>query len=166
MSTLFVTLFISLFAFSHVIKDDVQTTDKFIFKFGDVCSKMVAHESPPIDPLSVTTLDCMGSKVSVSEFCNRELAHDPYYIRGYISAKNNHVVCHSGKKVIFNYLCDHQEAKDKELCGANAKVSCLKLKEKIAYRLDLVKAEKIKTEKGETQLNCSYESLPLKGRAF
>lgn len=155
-------LFLSLSTFAHVIQDDVATTDKVRFDFKTVCSKMVTHESPLIEVVSGTELDCMGKKVSVAAFCDKELAHDPYYLRGYVDSTSKEVVCHSGKKVLFKYQC--VKLKDRHLCEASPKNGCAQIKEKLAKRLDLVHASQTKNEKGLKELNCYFESLPLNPR--
>ncbi len=153
-------IFLPLFSFAEVIKDDVATTDKIPFSFRSVCDKMVTHEAPLIEVVSGTELDCMGKKVSVMDFCDKEMIQDPYYLRAYIDRDKKEVVCHSGKKVIFKYRCTKNS--DKHLCTQKAKVSCLEIKMKLARRLDLVHSSVTKSEQGINELNCSFESLPLK----
>jgi hypothetical protein len=157
---IFAILFLPLFAFSNVIQDDVSTTDKFRFSFKTVCQKMVTHETPLIEIVSGTVLDCMGKKVDVGNFCDKELAADPYYLRAYVDRESKEVVCHSGKKVLFKYQC--VKLSDRVLCDSKAQASCQQMKQKLAKRLDLVHASIIKNEKGIKELNCYFESLPLK----
>lgn len=152
-------LLIPLLSFAHIIQDDVSTTDKSRHSFKTVCNKLVTHESPLIDVVSGTELDCMGKKVSVGVFCEKELAHDPYYLRAYIDKVSSEVVCVSGKKVLFKYLC--VKISDKALCSQEAKASCEFIQSKLAKRLDMVHSSFVKNEKGIKQLNCFFESLPL-----
>ncbi len=119
---------------------------------------MVSHESPLIEPVSGTEIDCMGKKVSASEFCEKEMAHDPYYLRGYVNESSKEVICQSGKKVIFKYQC--VRLADKRLCGQTALESCKEIRKKLAYRLDIVHQSFTKNEKGIKELNCYFESLP------
>jgi hypothetical protein len=142
-------LLLSLTLHAKVLLDEVSVTDKATFSFNTVCDALVTHETPLIEALSGTELDCMGKKVSVAEFCEKELIQDPYYLRGYI--KDQKVVCLSGKKVLFKYVCG-------EYCLNTATASCEAIKHKLARRLDLVHASFVKHK----QLNCFYESLPLK----
>lgn len=146
--------------FATVIQDDVSTTDKIPFSFKTVCQKMVTHESPLIEVVSGTELDCMGKKVDVGVFCDKEMAADPYYLRGYVDKLKKEVICHSGKKVLFKFQC--VKIADRHLCEAEAKKSCAYIKQKLAKRLDLVHASQTKNEKGIKELNCYFESLPLK----
>lgn len=159
---LILLVFIPFLSFAVVIQDDVVTTDKISYSFKEVCQKMVTHESPLIDAVSGTELDCMGKKIKVGKFCDKEMVTDPYYIRAYINKDSKQVVCHSGKKVTFKFQCVRQ--KEHRLCEATAKSSCSKIKEKLAKRLDIVHSSVTKNEKGIKELNCYFESLPLKER--
>ena len=116
---IFLYFFIPLLVSAHVIQDDVSTTDKIRFSLKAVCSKMVTHEAPLIEVVSGTELDCMGKKVSVGQFCEKEMAADPYYLRSYVDRDTKEVVCQSGKKVIFKYLC--VKLSDSKICGHEAK---------------------------------------------
>ena len=102
----------------------------------------------------------MGKKVDVAVFCEKEMAADPYYLRAYVDREQKEVVCHSGKKVIFKYQC--VKLTDKKLCESSAKASCEQMKQKLARRLDIVHSSFTKNEKGIKELNCYFESLPLK----
>ena len=152
-------LILSNFAFSNVVQDDVSTIDRIRFSLKAVCQKMVEHESPLIEIVSGTELECMGKKVNVGIFCDKEMAADPYYLRAYVDQESKEVVCHSGKKVIFKFQC--VKLKDKKLCESSAKASCEQIKVKLAKRLDTVHSSFTKNEKGIKELNCYFESLPL-----
>lgn len=156
----YLLLLLSSLAFSNVVQDDVSTTDKIRFSFSVVCQKMVKHESPLIEVVSGTEIDCMGKKVHVGDFCDKEMAADPYYLRAYVDRETKEVVCHSGKKVIFKFQC--VKLKDRKMCGSSAKASCQQIKMKLAKRLDTVHSSFTKNEKGIKELNCYFESLPLK----
>lgn len=144
---------------AHVIQDDVSVTERTPFSFDTVCRKM-AQESPLIEAVSGTILDCMGTKVEVGPFCDKAMAQDPYYLRAWIDKEKKQVICQSGKKVIFRYLC--VKLADKHLCQRDAQKSCAYMREKLAKRLDIVHAALLKNEKGIPQLNCFFESTPLK----
>ena len=119
---------------------------------------MVTHESPLIDVISGTELDCMGKKIKVSSFCEIEMASDPYYLRAYVDVDKKEVVCHSGKKVLFKYLC--VKLSDREMCSKEAKKSCADIREKLAKRLDIMHSSYTSDPKGIKQLNCYFESEP------
>jgi len=152
-------LFSPFLSLAHIIQDDVAVEERISFSFKDVCTKSGFADSPLIEVDSGTRLDCMSKKVEVSDFCDKELASDPYYLRAYIDQKQNKVVCLTGKKVIFKYLCVKQT--DKKLCAENSKMSCHSIQAKLAKRLDLVHHAVVKNDKGIPQLNCFFESLPL-----
>ena len=81
--------------FSHVIQDDVSTLEKVRFSLKTVCAKMVTHESPLIDVISGTEIECMGKKVTASSFCEKEMAADPYYLRAYVDAASKEAVSYT-----------------------------------------------------------------------
>lgn len=151
--------FLISFSYAGVIRDEVSVTDKVNFSWKTVCAKMVPHESPLIEPVSGTEIDCMGKKVSVSEFCFKELAHDPYYLRAHVVESSKEVVCTSGRKVNFKYQC--VRIADRSLCGQSAERACEEIRQKLARRLDVVYKSFTKNEKGIKELNCYFEALPL-----
>lgn len=155
-------LLFPLLAFSHVIQDDVAVTERNRFSFKTVCARSFTHDSPLIEIASGTELDCMGKKADVSSFCDKEMAADPYYLRGYVDKEKKEVICVSGKKVLFKFLCVRK--KDEKMCAMEAKKACEFIQDKLAKRLDLVHYSFLKNEKGQKQMNCFFESLPLKER--
>ena len=156
---IFAFLLLPFISFAHIIQDDVAVTERTRHTFKAVCSKMVTHESPLIEVVSGTELDCMGKKVNVGTYCDKVSATDPYYLRAYVDKDSSEVVCVSGKKVLFKYQC--VKISDKALCSQEAKTSCKFIQQKLAKRLDLVHSSFVKNEKGIKQLNCFFESLPL-----
>ena len=155
---LFFLLF-PLMGLTHIIQDDVSITEKSQHSFKYVCSKSGYHDSPLIDYVSGTKLDCMSRKVEVGEFCEKEKASDPYYLRAYVDKNKQEIVCVSGKKVLFKYLC--VKVSDSAMCSSESKKACAHIKEKLAKRLDLIHSSFVTNEKGIKQLNCFFESRPL-----
>lgn len=153
---LFISFFFILpqFSWGRVLVDDISISSKQNYSLKEFCQEMVTHPAPLIEVKSISTIDCMGKKVDVGEFCLKKMATDPYYLRGY--AKSTGVECLSGKKVIFKYECRKKD----RLCQADAKTTCTELKSKLAYRLDLIHSSLLVNEK-KKQLNCFFESLPL-----
>ncbi len=149
---------IPLLAFSHVIQDDVTVSEKNRYSFKTVCSKSGHPDSPLIEVFSGSTLDCMGRKIDAADFCDRERAGDPFYLRAVVNADRQEVICVSGKKVLFRYLC--VKLTDRALCSQTADFACTYIKAKLARRLDLVHGSFLKNEKGIKQLNCFFESVP------
>lgn len=154
---IFAFLLFPLLSFSGIIKYDVSTTDKASFSFQTACNRMFRHDSPMIDVVSGAELDCMSRKLLVADFCDKELAHDPYLLRGEVDAEAKKVHCYSGTKVILKYQC--VKLSDREIC-ANAENSCKDMQKKLARRLDIVHSSVTRSEKGIKELNCYYESLP------
>lgn len=147
-------------AIAHIVQDDVSVSEKTRHSLKQVCTKMGHVDSPLIEVDSGTQIDCMSKKVDVGTFCEKEMAADPYYLRAYIDKEKNEVVCVSGKKVIFKYLC--VKISDKAMCSGEAKPACEFIQKKLARRLDMVHSSFVRNEKGIKQLNCFFESLPLK----
>ena len=119
---------------------------------------MVSHESPLIEYVNGNEIDCMGRKVQVGEFCFKELAADPYYLRGYADEFSKEVVCLSGKSLIFKFQC--VKLADRALCSKDAKVACEEIRQKLARRLENIHHSFTKNEKGIRQLNCYFETPP------
>lgn len=161
---IFFIILISKFSFSHIVLDEVLTTDKIKYSLKDVCSKMVIHESPLIDIISSNTIDCMGKKIEVKDFCDKAMVQDPYYLRAYVDEASREVICHSGKKVNLKYQCT--KISDQHLCVKDVKRNCLYFKEQLAKRLDYVEGSFSKSAKGVKEINCKFESLPLLKRSI
>jgi hypothetical protein len=147
-------------AFAHIIQDDVSVTEKSRHSLKYVCSKSGYPDAPLIEIVSGTKLDCMSKKVEVGDFCEKELATDPYYLRAYVDKDKQEVVCVSGKKVLFKYLC--VKLSDRDLCSTEASKACRYIQGKLAKRLDVVHSAFLTNPKGIKQLNCFFESLPLR----
>jgi hypothetical protein len=152
-------LFVPVLSLAHIIQDDVSISERTRHSFKYTCSKSGFPDSPLIDYVSGTKLDCMGRKIEVGDFCEKEKVTDPYYLRAYVDKDKQEVVCVSGKKVLFKYLC--VKASDSSMCSSEALKACTHIKGKLAKRLDLVHSSFVTNEKGIKQLNCFFESLPL-----
>jgi hypothetical protein len=148
-----------LIGLTHIIQDDVSITEKSRHSFKYVCSKSGYPDSPLIDYVSGTKLDCMGRKIEVGEFCEKEKASDPYYLRASVDKSKQEIICVSGKKVLFKYLC--VKLSDSAMCSSESKKACLYIKDKLAKRLDLIHSSFVTNEKGIKQLNCFFESNSL-----
>ena len=155
----FTFLFLSILSFAGVVKYDVTTTDTAEFSFQTACSRSFSHDSPLIEAKSSTELDCMSKILVAGDFCAKALAGDPYLLRGEVDAEKKLIRCYSGKKAILKYQC--VKFSDRDLCH-KPKEACEKMKHKLARRLDIVHSSVTKNEKGVQELNCYFESLPLK----
>lgn len=156
---IFSIMLFPLFAFGGVVKYDVTTTDSSEFTFKTACARSFSHDSPLIEAKSPTSLDCMSKELDASDFCDKAMAADPYLLRGEVDAEKKVIRCYSGKKAILKYQC--VKFSDRPLCK-DAKSACQTMKKKLARRLDIVHASVTKNEKGVQELNCYFESLPLK----
>jgi hypothetical protein len=152
---IFALIFFPILSFAHIIQDDVSVTERTRHSLKYACTKSGYPDSPLIDIVSGTKIDCMGRKIDASEFCDKELAADPYYLRAYIDKEKQEVVCVTGKKVLFKYLC--VKISDKALCESTAEAACKYIRNKLAKRLEIVHSSFVKNEKGIKQLNCFYE---------
>jgi hypothetical protein len=152
-------LLMPIFTLAHIVQDDVSVVERKRYTLKEACSKAGLKDSALIEVISGTVFDCMGRKVEAAAFCDKELLHDPYYLRGYVDEEKREVVCVTGKKVLFKYQC--VKLSDRALCSAKPEASCIYIQKKLARRLDLVHFSFVKTDKGIKQLNCFFESLPL-----
>lgn len=155
----FVFILLPILSFSGVVKYDVTTTDSTEFTFKTACARSFSHDSPLIDAKSPTSIDCMSKELDAGDFCAKALASDPYYLRGEVDLDKKVIRCFSGKKAILKYQC--VKFTDRPLCK-DAKAACAEMKKKLARRLDIVHSSVTKNEKGVQELNCYFESLPLK----
>jgi hypothetical protein len=149
-------LFSILYGHAGIILDDVSSLNKQSFSWRHVCSKMVSHESPLIDKISAQELDCMGKKVSASQFCDRAISDDPYYIRAYVKDSPQEVTCVSARKVMIKYQCVKMQ--EHSWCRSKASESCAKMQQTLARRLPLIHASVTKNDRGIKELNCYFEA--------
>jgi len=117
--------------YAEIIKDDKYITGQSEFSFKEACKFLTQKESPLIDYVSVSTLNCMGKKLKVAPFCDDKEAANPYYIRAVVDQKSKKVKCLSSKKVILKYKCEGE--KDK-FCK-DPEIGCFLFKEQLAKRL-------------------------------
>jgi len=141
------------FSYANIIKDDIYLIKDTAYSFREVCKTMTKRESPLIQAKSITKLDCMGSIVNVGDYCFKQQAEDPYYIRGLVDNKKNQVICKSARSVIVKYTCSATSSKryceDKE-------VGCYRLQQKLARRLKTIHASLININDNNKELNCYF----------
>ncbi|MFY7994066.1 MAG: hypothetical protein ACOVP4_12280 [Bacteriovoracaceae bacterium] len=135
--------------------DQISDTKKINYTFSEVCKKSVSHETPLIEFVSPKEIDCMGKKIQVLHFCDKELAADPYFLRGIAEEATRQVICISGKRLIFKYVCAKKS--DSVFCDV-ASLGCLEVKNQLATRLYAIRATITKNEKGQKELNCYFDS--------
>lgn len=135
--------------------DQISDIKKIQYTFAEVCKKSVTHESPLVEFVSPKEIDCMGKKVQVMSFCDKELAADPYFLRGLADEDLKQVSCVSGKRLIFKYLCAKKS--DAVFCDV-ASLGCIEVKNQLAKRLNIIRATITKNSKGQKELNCYFDS--------
>ncbi len=104
-------------------ESDVQLSTKSpAMKFFDIkaaCLKMGHPHTLIASPLGISRLDCMGTKVLVTDFCRKEFPDHPKLLRGIITydqRKVASVTCHFAESAILTVSCSRfstfcQEAK-------------------------------------------------------
>lgn len=142
-------LFFSQNSLAEIVQDDKIITAKSSYSFKEACKYLTKRESPLIDFVSISTLNCMGEKKDIEAFCDFKEAANPYYIRALAFKKNNEVRCLSAKKVTIKYKCEKSEDK---LCQ-DSEIGCFHLREKLAKRLSITYSS-ITDKKF---LNCHFE---------
>jgi len=129
-------LFLCNSLYAKILQDDVVISDEKKFSFPEVCKEQTRRESPLISMHSMTELDCMGTIIKVSDFCESKTKDDPYYIRGIVVNDSKTVVCKSAKRVHIKYQC--KNAQDR-FCQ-EAEIGCYLLQELFAKRLKTYQA--------------------------
>ncbi len=130
-----ICLFFCIFSVqAKLVKDEHYVTGSNKYNWSDVCREMTKRNSPLIEYATITKLDCMGRKVSATDFCFQKEAANPYFARGYVEKKSRKIVCQSAKRVILKWKC---EGKNDKYCQ-DSEVGCFLFKEKLARRLKLV----------------------------
>lgn len=151
-----ITLGFSSPLFSKIIQDDITSLDKKRFSFETVCKAITKRDSPLISKKNIHELDCMGSRVKVSKFCEKELIMDPYYLRAYVDDKS--VVCVSGKKVSLKYEC---EKKNDPYC-LDKNIGCDLIQEAFALRLRTTYTSLLQNLDKKSILHCIFEPQEVK----
>ncbi len=137
------------------MNDQISDLKKINYSFSEVCKKSVTHESPLIEFISPKEIDCMGKKIQVMDFCDKEQAGDPYFLRAIATEATKEVSCISGKRLVFKYLCAKKT--DFVFCDV-ASLGCVEIKNQLAKRLHIVRASVTKNSKGQKELNCYFDS--------
>ena len=144
--------FASTLASAKIIQDDVSLVDEKIYSFTEVCKSLTKRDSPLITFVSVTKLDCMGTIIETSKFCDEKTQDDPYYIRAVVSKENKNVICKSAKRVHIKYEC---EGKSDKYCQ-DKEIGCFLMQESLAKRLKSDHFSLIEQPNGKKILNCHF----------
>ncbi|MFZ4712660.1 MAG: hypothetical protein ACOYL6_03005 [Bacteriovoracaceae bacterium] len=131
---------------------DVSGSDKISFDFKKVCEAMGFKETPIVSVPSINTLDCMGSKIAVMDFCLKDFAKDPRFIRAFIDRKDKLVVCEKASHIMLKYEC---EKKDDNRC-IDSEIGCYDLKKTLAYNLKVFR-HSILSVKDKKVISCIFD---------
>ncbi len=147
-------LFFSFTVNAKVTKDEVYITGENEYTFKEACKLVTKRESPLIEALSVTSLDCMGTAITVSDFCFKKESSNAFYVRAVVDKKNKKVICKSARRVIVKYECDSPSKK--KFCD-DPQIGCYFLQEKLARRLKVVHSSVLpSSNKSHKELNCYF----------
>lgn len=118
------------------------------FSFEETCEFMGHKENLLIEPINSFVLDCMSSKIDLTDFCQKKV-NNGKVLRGVAISNERKVLCASGETAILKVEC--QEGR-REYCK-NPKESCLLLKKRFAREHQLSHFSVTK------ELNCYYASV-------
>lgn len=103
-----------------------------------------------IQTLDLSQLDCLGKKISVTDFCLKQKDLQQNLIRAYADAKKETVVCETADRVILSYQCEQGD-----LYCAKSEEGCSRLGPVLAKKLSLYHHSLIEREE-KKQLSCYF----------
>ncbi len=120
-------------SYSKVLGHRVLSQKNINYTFKDVCLEIGVKDSLLLEAVDNHRLDCMGQIVKVGPFCQRKMAKNKFFTRGYINRKMGEVICEAGAQVRLKIECDERDGK---YCHS-PKSGCDRLKSLFASRHDL-----------------------------
>ena len=159
---IFVLLFFSLTNNAEVLKYDITGYKRTLHTYKDVCEKFGHKELLIIDVTNPIELDCMGYKVSIKDFCQKDELppNGVSLLRGYVNQRMSEVVCEYGKSAFLSLSCDKKTG---HYCKT-AETGCSRLNDIYAYNHQLFEASVVE-KKGQKVLSCLYERGEAKNTA-
>lgn len=161
-----ILLYTSVLSSKTLIKYELVNPLQSSFKFKEACRFVIKDKKtylPLIEKNDSTSIDCMGNKLDVIDFCksksktNNEIRN---FARAIIDEKEKKVLCQSAEIVISKLNCSSKKLTD--LCF-NTKKSCESLKKYLANQLDVIHHSKTKSlENSFSTLNCFYQNKKRK----
>lgn len=146
---------LSLPVFGKVLKYDITGYKRAYYSYKEVCTKLGLKELLLVDYVDALHLDCMGTKISVKDFCLQEnKGHN--LLRGYVNPRLKEVTCQYGSGAFVSIACDKR---DKYLC-AKPKEGCERLNKTYALSHKLVEYSLIEKDV-DNVLNCMYQQDTL-----
>lgn len=151
---LFIFIIIPSFAFAGIVKNEVYLQSEKKFSFKEVCHKMVGKNTPLIEKISQSLIDCMGKKISARKFCEETFKDNPYFARGFVEKNSKLVNCQLATKVLVKYQC---KKKDDNYCE-ESDLGCEGLKTYLAVNLKTTYHSFLTNPTGEKFLSCYFEA--------
>ncbi|OFZ24322.1 MAG: hypothetical protein A2381_04820 [Bdellovibrionales bacterium RIFOXYB1_FULL_37_110] len=140
--------------YGKVISFEVSSSRIQDFSFFTVCKEQGISHPIIIEEKGPVVLDCMGTDVNVSEFCQKKFVDDKRLLRGVISSKAKKVMCQFGSEAVLKLSCDKE--RDKVFCQ-DSKRGCLQLKNFYAFNLELVHHSLVEEVFNKTNISCYYQ---------
>jgi len=137
-----------------VVSFDISSSQIKDFTYPTVCKEFGISHPIIIEEKGPVILDCMGSEVNVSEFCQKKFADDKRLLRGVISAKEKKVMCQFGSEAVLKLNCDKD--REKVFCQ-DSRSGCLQLKSLYAFNLELVHHSLVEEVFHKKNISCYYQ---------
>jgi len=147
--------FLSLPAFAEVLKYDITGYNRTFHTYKEVCTKLGHKELLLVDYVDALHLDCMGTKISVKDFCLQE-NKGKNLLRGFVNRRLKEVTCQYGSAAFVSIACDKR---DKHFC-TKPKEGCERLNKVYALSHKLIKYSFIEKDV-DNVLNCMYQRRDL-----
>ncbi len=147
---LFLFLFFSNSLYSKVISFDVTSPKYKKYSFESTCTIMgQGKKLLLIEAHNLSSIDCMGEVVKVSEFCSEVLTEKDTFLRGVVDEEKRQVICHLGTAAKLIVSC-----KGNTYCQ-NKNTGCKKLNSIFASSLDYIHGS---IQEDEKILSCYFSS--------
>lgn len=142
---------LSMPTFGEVLKYDITGYNRTFHSYKEVCTKLGHKELLLVDYVDALHLDCMGTKVSVKDFCLQE-NKGKNLLRGFVNPRLQEVTCQYGTAAFVSIACDKR---DKYLC-VKPKEGCERLNKIYALSHKLIEYSFIEKDI-DNVLNCMYQ---------
>lgn len=152
-------LFVTLSLNAALLRHEIFNAQKKIYSFKEVCESIGLRSLPLMVPEGVSKLDCMGTKVVLSQFCQNQFKASSQLnslTRGYVE-KSEKVVCEFAEYVNLKYRCDDKS--NSLIKCRDDKKECLQMGTLFAQKLQLEYSSLI----GQRELNCRFVKVGKKG---
>jgi hypothetical protein len=151
----FVILFFQRASYGALSRFDVYGGEKLYHDLSQVCLEQLNRSSPIIDIIDHKTLDCMGERADVTEFCYQKNKTEEGYLRGYVDQKLKKVICQRAQRLIVQYRCVDR---DLSVFCEEAARGCAKVKEIFAKNIPIIHQSLIERKSIRVkELNCYFE---------